>query len=300
MKKLFLILLLPALCLAAPVLSTGGYAPLVNDVLLISDQTDEAGTSPPNYDQYYEGALNHSTVPYTYDKLVHSTDITTPELDPYNMVVWYTGISAPFASNEAKGHATLTLNEENALIGWLNATPSGETRGLWLSGRFIAYNCIADTSTQGQVYSQFFSGYIGLDYPHDNFTNQITVNSDWVGEAWSGRPPMWGYSKSIFWRGTTGGNNIPDMLASTGAGWGVLKWTDPSSNDHHASMIANTGTSTNGGTWKVVLSALPLECIGEDIEHEEQYNTMRDILDWFGASSAIEETTWGQIKAIDL
>ncbi|MCD4733600.1 hypothetical protein K8R78_05125 [bacterium] len=296
MKKLFLILLLPALCLAATVQLAAGCAPLPNDVLLISDQTDEV-TSPPNFDEYYEDALNDYSVPYSYDKLVHSSDITSTELDPYNMVVWYTGVSAPYPSNNPKGHATLTLDEESALVNWLNATPSGETRGLWLSGRFIAYNCIADTNTQGQIYSQLFSGYFGLDYPQDNFTDPISVNSDWVGEAWSGRPPMWGYSKAIFWRSSTGGNNIPDMLASTGAGWGALKWTDPSSNDHYASMIANTGTSANGGTWKVVLSALPLECIGDESQHDEQVMTMRDILDWFNATAAIEETTWGQLKA---
>jgi hypothetical protein len=294
MKKLFLILLIPAVCLAAPIQLIDGFAPLANDVLLVSDQTDEVTGSPPNYDEYYEDAIDDiSGQPYSYDKLVHSAEITTTELNPYNMVVWYTGVSAPHPASGSKGHAALTLDEEDEVVNWLNNTPAGAVRGLWLSGRFIAFNCIADIGTEGQIYSELFSGYLGLDYPHDNFPSPITVTSDWTGGSGAAWAPMWGYAKDIYWLD----DNYPDMLGSTGMAWDALMWTDTNNTDHHASMIANAGTSANGGVWKVVLSSLPLECMGSDYERSQ---TMNDILSWFGSTSAIEEITWGQIKALDL
>jgi hypothetical protein len=273
-----------------------GPAPPVSGVLLISDQED--GVSDPLYfDDYYTDAIDDIFGhPYYYNILYHTREVRAEDLAGHGAVVWYTGISGGTSSADGPaGHITLTEDEEDAVIQYLETTPSGECRGVWLSGMYIAWNCVAEVLTEGQLYSELFSSYIGLSYPTSNFRNPIHVDSSWIGGSGSSSPPLNGAVYSIWW--AVGDYNYPDMLDTSGSALSALTWQDSGGTAHHSSIIANQGTSPYGGTWYIVLSALPLESIGTESSGEERSYIMSDVLSWFQVTVGVTESSWGQIKA---
>lgn len=277
-----------------PGVDTLGSAPA--GVLLVSDQTD--GVADPMYfDEYYKQAIDDIFGrPFTYKHLIHTRELTYEDLAPYHAVIWFTGLSGgTSAADGPAGNITLTKNEENAIIQYLSSTPSGGHRGVWLSGMYIAWNCVAEWSTQGQRYSTLFSQYIGLDYPSRNFTNPLEVDNAWLGGSGSSNPPLHGVPYSIFW--AAGTYNYPDLLGTAGGAWTALTWQHPEGQSQGASIIANQGTSYYGGTWRIILAALPLESIGTQYSGIERMYMANDILSWFQVGYNIREESWGSIKA---
>jgi len=301
-KSMTLFLALAAAALALPPAESSspavhlGPEPSMAGVLLISDQED--GVSEPLYfDDYYEDAIDDIFGhPYYYNILYHTRDIRVQDLTGHGAVVWYTGISGGTSSADGPaGHITLTLDEEDAVIQYLETTPADECRGVWLCGMYIAWNCIAEVLTMGQLYSELFSNYVGLDYPTGNFLDPIRVDSSWIGGSGSSSPPLSGVPYSIWW--APGDYNYPDMLGTSGSAWSALTWQDSGGATHHSSVIANQGSSPYGGTWYIVLSALPLESVGTESSGEERSYMMSDVLSWFQVTVGVEESSWGQIKA---
>jgi hypothetical protein len=295
---LFLVLATAASALSPAQSATArtGPAPPVSGVLLVSDQED--GVSDPLYfDDYYTDAIDDIFGhPYYYNILYHTREVRAEDLAGHGAVVWYTGISGGTSSADGPaGHITLTEDEEDAVIEYLETTPEGECRGVWLSGMYIAWNCVAEVLTEGQLYSELFSNYIGLSYPSSNFRNPIHVDSSWIGGSGSSSPPLNGAVYSIWW--AVGDYNYPDMLDTSGSALSALTWQDSGGTAHHSSVIANQGTSPYGGTWYIVLSALPLESIGTESSGEERSYIMADVLSWFQVTVGVAESSWGRIKA---
>jgi hypothetical protein len=301
MRKL--VTLFPTLAAATAVLTPAGPptvhvepAPATAGVLLVSDQED--GVADPLYfDEYYYDAIDDIFGhPYYYDIFHHTREVRAGDLNGYDAVVWYTGISGGTSSADGPaGHITLTLNEEDAIIQYLETTPANECRGVWLSGMYIAWNCVAEVLTEGQLYSELFSNYVGLSYPTSNFRNPIHVDSSWIGGSGSSSPPLNGAVYSIWW--AAGDYNYPDMLDASGSAWSALTWQDSGGTTHHSSVIANQGTSPYGGNWYIVFSALPLESIGTESSGEERSYMMNDVLSWFQVTVDVRESSWGQVKA---
>jgi len=265
-------------------------------VLLVSDQTD--GVDDPLYfDEYYQDAIDDIFGhPFYYDTLTHTRELEADDLVGYDAVIWYTGLSGgTSAADGPAGHVTLTENEEDAIVEYLSTTPNGDYRGVWLSGMYIAWNCVAETSTQGQLYSILFNQYIGLDYPSRNFTNPLYVDNTWIGGSGSSSDPLYGVPYSIYW--AAGTYNYPDLLGTAGGAWTALTWQNASGEEQGASIIANEGTSAYGGNWYIVLAALPLESVGTQSSGEERMYMANDILSWFQVGFAVDETSWGAIKA---
>jgi hypothetical protein len=299
-KSVMLSLATAALSLAlTPAVSTSVHVapePLQERVLLVSDQED--GVSDPLYfDDYYTDAIDDIFGhPYYYHILYHSDEVRTSDLTPYEAVVWYTGISGGTSSADGPaGHITLTLDEEDAIIQYLETTPADASRGIWLSGMYIAWNCVAEVLTMGQLYSRLFSNYIGLAYPTENFLDPIFVDNSWIGGSGDSAPPLNGVPYSIWWAAED--YNYPDMLDTAGSAWTALTWQDSGGGTHYSSVIANQGTSPYGGAWFIVFSALPLESIGTESSGEERSYMMNDVLSWFQVTLGVEDSSWGQIKA---
>ncbi len=271
-------------------------APGQAGVLLVSDQED--GVSDPLYfDDYYTDAIDDIFGhPYYYDIFGHDREVRASDLVGYDAVVWFTGISGGTSSADGPaGHITLTLDEEDALIQYLETTPANGYRGVWLSGMYIAWNCVAEVSTMGQLYSRLFNNYIGLAYPTENFLNPIYVDSSWIGGSGDSSPPLNGIAYSIWW--AAGDYNYPDMLDASGSAWSALTWKNSSGGTHYSSVLANQGSSPYGGTWYIAISALPLESIGTESSGEERSYMMNDILSWFQVTVDVHESSWGSIKA---
>ncbi|MBD3399466.1 MAG: hypothetical protein GF399_03950 [Candidatus Coatesbacteria bacterium] len=298
MRSWPILLLLPILALGGTALRDDAESRGPGDpgVLLIADQTD--GVADPLYfDDYYRDAIDDIFGhPYYYDHWVHSGEVSASLLAEYDAVIWYTGLSGGTSPADGPaGHITLTENEENAVVQYLSSTPADDYRGVWLSGMYIAWNCVADSSTQGQFFSTLFSQYVGLEYPLVNFTNPIYVDNTWSAGGGSSTPPLNGVPYSIFW--AAGDYNYPDVLDTSGGSWSALTWRDSGGTDRGDCIIANEGVSAYGGTWRIVLSSLPLESIGTESSGEERMYVANDILDWFQVGLAVEPASWGAIKA---
>jgi hypothetical protein len=282
MRRL-LILLLPVMVTAAPLL---GLEPRPVDdayILLVDDEVD--GVDIPQYQtSYYEAALDALGLDYNIWDHAENGEPELDDLNPYDIVIWVTGNSCPYpASNPEYGHSALSLNEEALLRSWLE-TP--QARGLMLSGIWIAYNGVADEVNDEQLPSVFFDYTMGLDYPGANFTDWIEVDSEWSLSGAGGELGLG--DLGIEWVSV---ETYPDMLDSS-LGNIEAYWTDPDGEDHHAAVISYEGSS-----FRTVFFACPLESI-------DGTTNRRDVIDkvvsWFTEGEVgLVPTSWGQIKALE-
>ncbi|OQX90368.1 MAG: hypothetical protein B6D57_03520 [Candidatus Coatesbacteria bacterium 4484_99] len=259
------------------------------NILLVSDQTDGVDT-PEYFDAYYISALDWHNVNYTYWDHDTYGSPQLEDLEPYGLIIWFTGNSGQYSSDiPYYGHITLTLEEEQTLFSYLT-TLEGD-RGVLLSGMWVAWNCVADASTQSQTYSPLFSHLLSLDYPQDNFTDWIEVDDDWTLDSEQSSPIYKADTITIDWKSS---QNYPDMLESMVDG-GDAKWYD-GGEYHHYACIHNEGEKLMGGKYRIALMSCPFEAIGTS---EERFTVMGDILDWYKIPSvSIETESIGTIKTI--
>jgi len=282
MRKL-LIPLLPIVALAAPHLQAEPRPVDDTYILLVDDEVD--GVDIPQYQtSYYEAALEALGLDYNTWDHADNGEPATSDLAPYDIVIWITGNSCPYpASNPYYGHSALSLTEEATLRDWLE-TP--QARGLMLSGIWIAYNGVADEDNDEQLSSIFFDYTMGLDYPEENFTDWIEVDSDWSLTGAGGVLDL--DDLSIEWVSV---ETYPDMLDSS-MGTVEAYWTDPDDEDHQAAIISYEGSS-----FRTVFLACPLESI-------DGTTNRRDVIDavvtWLTeGDSDIAVSSWGRIKALE-
>jgi len=258
-------------------------------VLLVSDETDGVD-SPQYFDAYYIQALTSHNIAYSFwDHDLHGSPKLS-DLEPYKLIIWFTANSGQYSSDTPNyGHLTLTKDEEKTLNDYL-MTLDGD-RALILSGMWIAWNCVANSSNNTQEYSLLFTGLLGLDYSGDNFTNWIKVTDDWDLKETSNSPIFKGATYGIEWKSKL---NNPDMLESSMNG-GDAKWFD--TNDyHHYACIHNEGDKMGGGKFRIALMSCPFESVGGA---DDKKKVMGNILNWCKVPSvSIESTSIGAIKSL--
>ena len=276
-------LVLSTLC-AAGALATHG-------ILLVSDQVDGVA-NPQLFDSYYEKAVEAAG--YTYAKWNHAVrgEVPFEEMRKYKVIIWYTSTSgdAP-ASDPLRGSLTLTPNEQANLVAFLSQTPGTTT--VMLSGMYFAWNCVADATTETQLYKPLFSDYLKLQYPAANFTQWIKVEDDWkiVGEP--SCPILKGQTYTLNWRHFT---TWPDQLEPASGGAASAWWEDRENRRYHRAVIRAEGTKPNGGRYRVVLFSCPFE----NILHEQHRKTvMKNFLAWAGTSEVgVTPSSLGRVKTL--
>jgi Zn-dependent metalloprotease len=241
-------------------------------ILLVSDQTDDAVT-PEYYDQIYTDAFDEYGISYTVWDHDTQGEPTLSDLAPYSVIFWITGVSGgTAASGDPGGHVTLTLSEEATLVDWLDLGG----KNLVLSGFWIAWNCVADAGTQTQYASTLFDDYIKLSYPVENFSGWITVDNTWTLDGQGG--PIGG--TDIWPVNWVSAENYPDQLESTEAGSIIYMWNDGALTHYGG------GIKYDGGTFKTVLLAAPVEQVGDT---DDKNLLVARILDWFsGAAKSLD------------
>jgi len=261
-------------------------------ILLVSDQVDGV-TNPEDFDRYYEDAIREAG--YTYAKWDHAArgDVPFEELSKYSLVIWFTSTSgASPASDPLRGNLTLSLTEQAALERFL-AEPEGTT-AVVLSGMYIAWNCVADATTEQQLYKPLFSDYLKLAYPADNFDRWFKVERNWKYRGENGDPLFQGKSYGIAWRHNA---NYPDQLEPAAGGAPSAWWLDPDNVQHHRAVIRANGAKDNGGDWRIALFACPFENI---YYAADRTTIMKNIIAWSGAvaAKATAPESFGRIKAL--
>lgn len=258
-------------------------------ILLVSDQTDGVD-NPEYYDSIYIDVLEANN--YSYSVWDHEVlgSPTFEDIEDYEMIIWFTGISGEYsADNETYGHLTLTLQEEATLLKYLSLTEGD--RMLVLSGMWIAWNCVADASSQQQIYSPLFSGILGLEYHQDNFMNWIEVDDDWTVDGVAGSPFFSGGTYDIDWNSS---GNFPDQLESV-EGKETAKWMDETNTSHHNGIVYNSMEKSNG-TARMVLMSCPLEAIGEA---DDRKQIIEEMCNWAGIYPvSIQSVSLGNIKSL--
>ena len=261
-------------------------------VLLVSDQVD--GVSDPQFfDSAYISAILQNNFAYVlWDHNIYGSP-TLDDLQPYSAIIWYTGNSGQYpADNPDYGHLTLTLDEEETLVNYLNT--GDQDRIIILSGIWIAWNCVANADTHTQLYSDLFSHMLGLSYVEDNFfTGWIDVDDDWtivgVGDDF--------YGSTTYELDWASDNNYPDQLEAVSPGNTTATWQDPSYISHHYSCIYAEGVKDSGvGMYHLALLSCPVESIKDaDLRNEIIYN----LLLWGGTHTiGIQPVSVGEIKSL--
>jgi hypothetical protein len=240
-------------------------------ILLVSDPTDGTTTSE-NYDAVYQAAI--TAAGYSSTLWNHDTQgsPTLADLTPYDVVVWYTGVSQGNAASDATlGHSAISLAEEATLTSWLDLGG----KSLCLSGMWIAWNCIADANSSTQMASNLFDNYIQLTYPAENFSGWIVVDNTWTLTGQGG--PIGGSENwPVAW---VSAENYPDQLEPNPGGAAIFSWNESGTTHHQA------GIQYDGSTFRTVLLGCPLEEIGTATEKSLLMNRM---IDWFSELA----TTW--------
>jgi len=258
-------------------------------ILLVSDQSDGVD-QPEYYDSSYIDAVEAGN--YSYGVWEHDIlgSPTFEDIEDYDIIIWFTGKSGEYsADHPIFGHVTITPEEESILYKYLMETDGD--RLLVLSGMWIAWNCVADASSEEQIYSPLFTDLFGLDYVDDNFTNWILVEDDWSLIGVGGAPFFSNGYYNIDWLST---GNFPDQLESMYDGETAI-WCEPGDIYHHYGIIYNSVVKANG-TARTILMSSPLESIDNS---EDRERLIEEICNWAGVYPvSIQTMSYGSIKKI--
>ncbi len=243
----------------------GGTGGIELNILLVSDQTD-GSASPEYYDAVYTHGCETAGLAYTIWDHDTQGEPTLADLQPYNCIFWYTGVSGGTANT----HATLSLNEEQVLVDWLTL---GD-KFLVGSGIWMAWDCIADATNQVQLPSDLFDNHFHLSYPPENFSGWISVTNSWFMDG-QVNPVGQDLDYGINW---VSGENYPDQLESNVAAAEneVYTWMDPNVAHHQG------GISYDGASFKTVLLACPVEQLDGEATQDL---LIGNILNWFGGTA---------------